>query len=190
MGRDKATLPLAGMTLLERTLVEVPRAVPLVVVGPTIPVWRPADFCREDPVGGGPVAALAAGLERVRTPVVVVLATDLPFVGTLPALLAAAMCSENDEVDAVIPVDDEGEKQPLCAAYRVAALNRAVEAGGSASGTSMRSMVERLTDTAWKPAAEVLAEVALRDVDTPADLAVAREVLERGGSGTTTPPVA
>ena len=174
MGRDKASLEVAGMTLLQRTLVGIPRFVPIVVVGPTVPVARTVDFCREEPVGGGPVAGIDAGLALVHTPVVVVLAADLPFVGALPTRLAAALDVESEDVEAVIALDGEARLQQLCAAYRTTALRRAIAAGGAPSGASMRSVVERLTVIT----VDAGAGDAVRDVDTPADLAAVRATLE------------
>ncbi|MFP5220348.1 MAG: NTP transferase domain-containing protein [Actinomycetes bacterium] len=46
------------------------------------PAARHCHWTREQPVGGGPAAGLRAGLALVRSPVVVVLAADLPFVDT------------------------------------------------------------------------------------------------------------
>ena len=65
----------------------------IVVGGGRIGIGEPL-FCREQPAGSGPVAALNAGLRHVQQPVVLVLAADLPFVagalGPLRAQLAAA----------------------------------------------------------------------------------------------------
>ena len=63
-GRDKPALLVGGRTLLDRALDAV-SGVPVVVVGP--PRALPAGVFRvaEDPPGGGPAAAVAAGLRRV-----------------------------------------------------------------------------------------------------------------------------
>ena len=59
MGRDKARLPIGGVPLLERLLQHVPRAVPVVVVGPGAGTSRQVSAVTEDPPGGGPAAGLA-----------------------------------------------------------------------------------------------------------------------------------
>jgi molybdopterin-guanine dinucleotide biosynthesis protein A len=91
---------------------------------------------REDPPGGGPVAALAAGLPVGSAPVVVVLAADLPFVTAahLRALAAAV-----DGCLAAVAVDDDGRDQPLLAAYRRDALVTAMPA--APAGAPLRAVV-------------------------------------------------
>ena len=61
-GSDKLAADLDGRTLLDATLASVPAGLPVVVVGPARPVRRDVRFVREDPPGGGPAAALVAGL--------------------------------------------------------------------------------------------------------------------------------
>ncbi|WP_250284462.1 NTP transferase domain-containing protein [Frankia sp. CiP1_Cm_nod2] len=92
-GADKPALTIGDQTLLERVLAAVDDARQVVVVGPRRPVAvsRHIVWTRERPPGGGPVAALAAGLGLVGAPLVAVLAADLPFVtaGALDALVRA-----------------------------------------------------------------------------------------------------
>ncbi|MFL6070936.1 MAG: molybdenum cofactor guanylyltransferase [Actinomycetes bacterium] len=179
MGRDKATLAIDGQTLLERTLSGVPEAVPVLVAGPAVPLRRSnVAFAREEPPGGGPVAGLDAALGLAGTDVVVVLATDLPFVGELPRALADELLHADASVDAVLAVDAEGRSQQLCGAYRADALRSAIAAGGAASGASMRGVVARLNTrtlevgAAGGPIAASDAMVdPVRDIDTPQDLA-------------------
>ena len=79
---------------------------------------------REQPPGGGPVAALRAGLAEVPTDVVALLAGDLPFLtGALVAELRARLTG-----DGVLVVDDGGRDQYLLGVWRTAAL-RAAAAG-------------------------------------------------------------
>ena len=78
-GVDKMAIPLGGRDLLDRVLDAVPDADRVVVVGPSRPLPRPVAWRREDPPGGGPVAAIAAGLPATSAPLVAVLAGDLPF---------------------------------------------------------------------------------------------------------------
>ncbi|NEE37826.1 NTP transferase domain-containing protein, partial [Streptomyces sp. SID7982] len=63
-----------------------------VVVGDRRATARPVLWTREVPQGGGPLAALGAGLKLTTAQYVVVLSADLPFLGrgTVDALLAAA----------------------------------------------------------------------------------------------------
>jgi molybdopterin-guanine dinucleotide biosynthesis protein A len=171
MGQDKATIDLAGKSLLDRTIEGIPDDVPIIVSGPVVTLERDGvRFVREDPPGGGPVAGVDAALGLVQTPVVVVLAADLPFAGTAPEQLAAALLSadnhgdddvdssddrsdDDDDDDERLPLDGlmwadaDGRHQMLCAAYRTPALRDAIAANGSPHGASMRSVVARLNCT-------------------------------------------
>lgn len=181
MGRDKATLDVGGTTLLDRTLAGVPLGVPVVVAGAEVAVARiGVRFTQEDPPGGGPVAGVEAALDVVAAPIVVVLATDLPLVGALPALLARMLGDADVAVDAVLAVDASGHAQQLCAAYRTDALRRAIAAGGQSAGAAMRSVVGRLT-TATLPAARGLAGAAdpTWDIDTLEDLHALENLLHQ-----------
>ena len=190
MGRDKATLDVAGVSLLDRTLAGVPADVAVIVAGPPVAVARPGlRFVQEDPPGGGPVAGVAAALAAVTASVVVILATDLPLVGTLPTDLVHALLDSDGAVpasDAVLAVDASGRAQQLCGAYRSDALRRAIADGGSAHGAAMRSVVARLNTAS-------LSVVALReargetvevdptwDIDTPEDLHRLEALLDEG----------
>ena len=67
-GRRKAEIMLGEATLLEHVLRGLPAAIDVIVVGPAPSApSRTVIVTRESPAGGGPVAALAAGLELVRT---------------------------------------------------------------------------------------------------------------------------
>ena len=171
-GADKATIEVGGRSLLEASLEALADIPEVVVVGAEMPTSRPVTFTREDPAGGGPAAGLLAGLRSLaRTPTwVVVLAVDMPLVtrDTVRRLAAAV------RDDGAVLVDRSGQVQYLCAAYSVAALDRAAKASGSDTGhgLAMRRLVADLR----------LAEVAAlgdetRDLDTWADLADLRDTL-------------
>ena len=114
LGVDKATLVVEGRTLAARSaalLVDVCDVV--VEVGPSYTVL-PAT--REEPPGGGPLAALAAGADALARLGAVgptlVLAVDLPRVTA--ALLA--FLRDWPGAPTVVPEVD-GRLQPLCARY-------------------------------------------------------------------------
>jgi molybdopterin-guanine dinucleotide biosynthesis protein A len=194
MGRDKATLDVGGATLLDRTLADVPPEIPVVVAGPPVRVARPGvRFAQEDPPGGGPVAGVGAALTLVVAPIVVVLAADLPLVGSLPAALAGALVDTDGAIpqpDAVLAVDASGRPQQLCAAYRTGALRRAVAEVGSAEGAAMREVVGRLRTVTLS----IIAVRELRgepveldptwDIDTPEDLYRLEALLDEGTTDT------
>ncbi len=80
-GVDKASLVVGGETLLGRALSAVTRAERVMVIGPPSASLRPGvRFVSEEPPGGGPVAAIAAGMAYVDARVVVILACDMPLV--------------------------------------------------------------------------------------------------------------
>ncbi|WP_407551497.1 DUF6457 domain-containing protein [Streptomyces sp. Pv4-95] len=91
-GADKPALSVGGRPLLDRVLAACPDAAVTVVVGPRRPTSREVRRALEDPPGGGPLAALDAGLRQTSAPTVLVLSADLPFLtaATVRDLLAAA----------------------------------------------------------------------------------------------------
>lgn len=169
-GADKAALRVGGRAMAERAAAAVADAGRLIVVGPCpVDLGREVVVTREDPPGGGPVAAIAEGVRHVRADEVVVLAVDQPFVtaGAVTSLRAGLARG-----DAVLPVDEAGREQMLCAAWSTAALRDALDAVGDPAGVPVRRLFE-------------VAQSVLRldglgagggpppwfDCDTPADLA-------------------
>lgn len=182
-GADKAAIELRGVTLLERTLSATFTAVEVVVVGDPVPTTRPVTFTVEDPRGGGPAAGLLAGLRAFYRPpdLVMVLAVDMPRVGPgtfarlTDALQApppgAAGEDEPGRPDGAMLVGSDGRRQPLCAVYRFAALQRARPARREDEhGLPVHRLVGGLH---MVEVPEVAAEA--RDVDTWADLRALRE---------------
>ncbi|MFI6982395.1 DUF6457 domain-containing protein [Embleya sp. NPDC050154] len=147
-GADKPGLLVAGVSLLDRVLAAAAGAERTVVAGPRRNTRREVVWVREDPPGGGPVAALAAALPLVRAETVVLLAADLPFVPTaLIDRLVAALEPAVDRGDGyagAVAVDADGRDQILLAAYRTAALRAGVAALPEPAGAPLRRVVEPL----------------------------------------------
>ena len=127
-GRSKPELLIGGRRLVDRVLDAVDDAAVRVVVGPPLELPAGVVLTRENPPGGGPVAALAAGMAALgaRPPThVVVVAADLPFLtrDVVRALLAAAGVR-----DGAVLVDADGREQNLLGAWQVAALHAALAA--------------------------------------------------------------
>jgi molybdenum cofactor guanylyltransferase len=159
----------------------------IVVVGPSRSLPDGVLATQERPPGGGPVAALAAGLAVVRhvqgsaelgdeaddPGLLVVLACDMPFV-TAPhveTLVTAAAASEN--ADGAAFVDAAGRRQHLAAVYRIEPLTRALGELGDPSGLAMRDLAKRLT------VVEVQADPETTlDCDTWPDVRRSRRALE------------
>ncbi|MEU4552610.1 molybdenum cofactor guanylyltransferase [Micromonospora violae] len=80
-GVDKPALPVGGQPMRDRVLAAVADATSRVVVGAADAVPMGVRVVREDPPGGGPVAAAAAGLALLDsdTSLVALLAADLPL---------------------------------------------------------------------------------------------------------------
>jgi molybdopterin-guanine dinucleotide biosynthesis protein A len=173
-GQAKPQLEVGGRTMLDTVLTAVADAERRIVVGPPQPA--PADVLqvREQPPGGGPVAALRAGLPEVRTDVLALLAGDLPFLtAELVAQLRARLTG-----DGVLVVDDTGRDQLLLGVWRTAALRSAV--ADAAGPTSLRKVMAPLSVRRLRPAVHPGTPAPWLDCDTPADLARARQLA--GGS--------
>lgn len=101
----------------------------------TVTVVGPRGDLVEEPPGGGPVAAIAAGLARVTAPVVAVLAADLPF-------LTGAVVRVLVDAAPATAVDGTGRAQHLLGAFPTAALRAALpaEPSGARVADVMRSL--------------------------------------------------
>src|SRR3954453_11537930 len=129
-GAPKPQLTVGGRRLLDHVLDAVRDAEQLVVVGPEQPAQRPVVWCREDPPGGGPVAALAAGVPRTPAGVVVLLAAELPWIApAVPALRAAP-----PRAGAAVLTDPAGRLNYLAAAWRRPTLSGALAGVGALPG--------------------------------------------------------
>jgi molybdopterin-guanine dinucleotide biosynthesis protein A len=161
-GVSKPDLMVGGQRLLS-TAIAAARAAGcerIVVVGPPGLEAPGCLHAQEDPPFGGPVAALAAGLDalagpvgraapegRVSSPDVLVLACDMPDAGSAVTRLIALRRS-SPEADGVALVDASGRTQWLAAVYSTRVLDRALEAligeaGDRAAlhGAAMRRLV-------------------------------------------------
>jgi molybdopterin-guanine dinucleotide biosynthesis protein A len=170
-GADKASIEVAGVTLLEHGLSALREIPDLVVVGDEVPTSRPVTFVREDPPGGGPAAGLLAGLSGFPHPprLVVVLAVDMPLVSA--ATVRRLMLSAAE--DGALLVDEDGRRQYLCGIYRTEAVLAAAPSPERQHGLPVRRLVEDLR-LAEVPA---LAGEA-QDVDTWDDLVAVRALLD------------
>jgi molybdopterin-guanine dinucleotide biosynthesis protein A len=167
-GRAKPQLVVGDRTILEAVLAAVADAAQRVVVGPPQAVPDGVLVVREHPPGGGPVAALRAGLEHVTEDVVAVLAGDLPFV--TPGLVAdLRSCMTGD---GVLVVDDAGRDQLLLGVWRTARLRAALPE--AAAHVPLRRVLAPLAVRRLRPVVPDGAPPPWTDCDTPADLDRAR----------------
>jgi molybdopterin-guanine dinucleotide biosynthesis protein A len=148
--------------MLYRVLEAVAGASPRVVVGPARPDLPPDVLqVRERPPGGGPVAALAAGLAALNASagpldgvdagpldglgagLVAVLAADLPFLTSADIDVLCGVAATGDH-DGAVPVDADGRQQWLCGVWRTDALVGRLAELGPPAGQSMRTVVSGL----------------------------------------------
>ena len=152
-GTDKPALAVAGRPMLHRVLAAVMRARPRVVVGPPRP-GLPADViqAREDPPGGGPVSAIAAGLYALPADgmLVAVLAADLPYL-TADVLHTLAAALDRPDLDGAVLVDHAGRRQLLCGVWRTRSLRARLAALGEPGGQSMRRLLDGLRFAELRP---------------------------------------
>lgn len=184
-GADKPRLTVGGRSLLDRVLAACAGARSTVVVGPAPSGGAVAGgprWTREQPPGGGPLAAVAAGLAQpaLRAPVVLLLAADLPFLdgATVRRLVGAVGAADalGAGVEAAVLVDADGRDQPLAAAYRSAALRAGLAALGDPSGLPLRRLTGGL-----RTARLADPDGAAVDCDTWDELAGARRRAAAGG---------
>ncbi|MFE9862744.1 NTP transferase domain-containing protein [Streptomyces sp. NPDC005506] len=179
-GADKPAVRVGGRALLDRVLAACTDAATTVVVGGRRPTSRAVTWTHEEPQGGGPLAALGAGVRHTSAERVLVLSADLPFLGesTVEALLAAA---GDGGRDGALCVDQDDRDQPLVAVYRAEPLRRelallATEHGGLA-GLPLRLLTHEL-DLARVEAGPL----ASFDCDTWEDIATARARIREHGT--------
>ena len=164
-GEDKASLVRGGRSLLEHAADALAGCVAIVAVGdersgPDRLIWT-----TESPRFGGPAAGLLAGVHKgvaalTDAPTwVAALAVDMPLVTPDTFRRLRAACTD----DGAVLVDGEGQRQHLCAIYRVSALLS--KAPDDPSGMPLGRLLDGLKIA---PVAALDAEA--RDVDVDADL--------------------
>jgi molybdenum cofactor guanylyltransferase len=172
---DKLAQLVDGEPLLDRALASLPEHLVVVVVGAVRQVARPVIFTSEDPPGGGPAAAMIAGVRRALAEsagVIVVLPADAPLGGQAASTLLRRL-EDEPSAQAVVGVDLCARVQPLQLALRPAAARALLAAAGpgGAAGVSARRLLDAL-----RPGlvSQELAPVELWDIDTPDQLIVWR----------------
>ncbi len=194
-GADKPGLRVGGRALLDRVLAACVGAGTTVVVAAPRPTPRPVVWAREIPAGGGPLAALDAGLRRTNAELVVVLSADLPFLRerTVHRLIAAVSVADGQDeghghgggyggaqravgagsADGAMLTDPEGRDQPLVAVYRAAALREALrglaanDAADAAAGPGTPGQGEARHGLAGMPLRRLVARLEMVRITEP-----------------------
>ena len=172
---DKLAQLVEDQPLLDRALASLPEQFVVVVVGSVRQVARPVIFTSEEPPGGGPAAAMIAGVRRAlaeSADVIVVLPADAPLGGQAAGTLLSRL-EDGPSTLAVVAVDAHGREQPLQLALRPAAAEALLTAAGpgGAAGVSARRLLDAL-----RPGlvTQELAPAELWDIDTADQLLVWR----------------
>ena len=128
-------------------------------------------YAREDPPGGGPVAALACGLEQVSAPLVVLLAADLPFLrpAHVTRLLTALAAQDGP---GVVLLDDSARPQWLVSGWLAAGLRGALD---RYPGSSLGGLLGPLDPVLLPDETAAGEPPGWLDCDTAGDLRRARE---------------
>ncbi len=142
MGRDKAWLPVGGLSMIERVidaLDAVCESVSIIAARDEylrlgLPVIKDANQ------GIGPIEAIRTALASSASPYVVLVGCDLPFVS---ADLLSFLIDSREGYQAVVPVGRDLELEPLCAVYSTDAL-AAVEEMVGRGDRKVRLLFERV----------------------------------------------
>ena len=172
-GVDKALIDVGGRTMLDRVLAALePHCEELIVIGPVRETTiERVCFTVEPEPGGGPVPAIAAGLdEAAGADTVVVLAVDLPLLTAND--IARLMQALEEDVDAAAAADHRGKPNPLLAVYAAEPLRAVARALGSGNPAA------KLLPT--NVAIIDLGEAGTLNVNEPADLQRVRERFRPG----------
>ena len=166
MGRAKAALPVAGVTLLEWIVQRLgPEFAETIVAGAVAPAGaREAPDRRAD---AGPLAGIEAGLLESRMPRAFVIACDMPRAS---ARLAALLIEHSAGHDAAVPLAD-GRAQPTCAAYARTAAPKigAYLDRGARRATEMLDELDTVFVDERELARVGIDDLEFADLDMPAD---------------------
>ena len=126
LGTDKAFVELGGRTLLGRAVETAknavgPKRITAVAANATQfainAIIADVPFIFDLHENRGPLGGLHAALAYAKAPWIFLLACDYPFVA--PELISLLAERITDDAISVVPEQDDGRLQPLCAFYRV-----------------------------------------------------------------------
>lgn len=162
-GASKPDLRVAGRRLLDIALSAAGGARQIVVVG-DVDLPPAVLSAREDPVFGGPVAGLEAGLAALSNPAdwILLLACDLPDAEAAVAQLLAATLRPDH--DGACLLDADGRLQWLLGCYRTSALLARLADRGDPPLTALYRLLGPLNLLGIDPGTSIV-----DDLDTPAD---------------------
>jgi molybdopterin-guanine dinucleotide biosynthesis protein A len=179
MGTDKARLDLGGKRFVDRiadALNRITNRVSVVGASESQCDWQLLNVPDVYP-NWGAFGGVHAALASCQAEFAAIVACDLPFVtGELFELLA----SLSEECDAVVPIQDDGRVQPLCAMYRRKACLAAAELLIERGERRPRAMLEHVR-TRLVPTSEfqsmIGASLFLMNINTTEDFEQARKAM-------------
>jgi molybdopterin-guanine dinucleotide biosynthesis protein A len=178
MGTDKALLSLGGRNFVERinaALTSITTETSLVGAESVDAAWPQLRAVPDVHVKWGALGGLHAALSYCRAEWAAVVACDLPFV---TGELFVRLASLRENFDAIVPVQQDGRWQPLCALYRARVCQERT-AELIASGERRPRALLNLISTrrvAFEELSDLRsANLFFTNVNTPEDYANARE---------------
>lgn len=192
MGKPKAGLILGGTTMLDRAVA----AISPVSAG-NVTAILPEDLriegvdtnslrvAHDFEIPGtkqptrAPIVGLYSALKLSSAPWIAVLAVDLPFVTAELFMRLAYQIS--DGIDVVVPVQEDGNLQPLCALYRVETVLPVIDDALRSRDVSLRGVISKVE--ARRVAFDEIADLPgsqnfFRNLNTPADYEAALSIAD------------
>jgi len=186
--RDKALARFDGRTLVSRA---VDAVAPLNVDPPFVAVGtasrrallgsgidRPVEYVFDPPETKGPVGGILAAARVTKTERLAVVGCDMPL-ATTEAIRWLA--EQSTDADAVVPIDEQGQLQPVFAVYRTAAITAAENRLTNAALFGLLDELDIHRVPVESAPAELRVDQALTNVNTPVDLKRLRERSDSSG---------
>jgi molybdenum cofactor guanylyltransferase len=155
MGRDKATLLFQGKAFWQIQLGTLRKLEPaeIFISARTDPKWRPSDcqFVPDNPPSRGPASGITSSLGQMRTPHLLVLAIDMPF---MSEKYLRFLCQKIGPGRGVVPTLND-RFEPLAAIYPREALN-AFQRALTGTDFSLQTVAARLVTAGTLKAKAVL----------------------------------
>lgn len=181
MGTNKALLDLGGRNLVEHIQAALSVIAPrtsLVGALRVCAAWPQLPAVPDIHINWGSLGGLHAALVAASARWAIVVACDLPFV---TGELFVRLASFRENFDAVVPVQPDGRRQPLCALYRVEVCRERAEALIAAGERRPRALLP-LVETREVSFAELSdlkgANRFFANINTPDDYNYAKEEIK------------
>ena len=146
MGEEKAQLLIDGQTTVSWIADSLRRVTTrITLVGsPVGPVDLVLSSIPDVQPRWGPLGGIQAALRACRTDYSIIVACDLPFVTTELFEYLVRTAGLSEAVEAIIPLQEDGRAQPLCAVYRRDPCLSAAEESIANDEHSPRAMLDRI----------------------------------------------